>query len=217
SEDCRRARNVTGVQTCAPPIYARGRSGQLDLPAGEEVHPQRASRHLDGRRRGRVDVTGPEPRPDRGGADTGAAGAGLPDAAFVDAHRDAPRAEDPDELDVAALRRHWVDRRRPAQPEAVERDVLRERDDGVRVAEVERERGVGLGDLLDLLDVDEGVEAVGVRPRLVDEMPGAHVGHDLVPLKTDASRPRPRRERELVADQTLPAQPPRDDTGAVAA
>src|SRR5699024_12135308 len=98
-----------------------------------------------------------------------------------------------------------------------ERDVRRERDDGVRVAQVEGERGEGFGDLLLLLDVHEGVEAFGLGLRLVTEGPGAHVRDHLLALEADPAHAGPRREGELLPDESLAPQPRRDDAGPVAA
>ena len=90
-------------------------------------------------------VAGPVPGGERGGGGTRAAGEGLAAAALVHAHPDVAdavvheRVGGHDELDVRAVDRVRVDHRDVGEVGAVELLVARERDDDVRVADVDAE------------------------------------------------------------------------------
>ena len=78
----------------------RSGTGQLDVLAGQEPHPQPPTGDVDGPGGGGQVLAGPEARRDGGRGRTGAAGPGLPHAALVDPHGDVVRAERADQLHV---------------------------------------------------------------------------------------------------------------------
>src|SRR5438067_13921119 len=99
AEDGIRDRNVTGVQTCALPIFARGRGAPAAGPRGDRHLG--AERALHPRRWGLSRGNGPRVAPARAAAPVApAGGARRSGAAPPDAPRSAPRVTPGTSLDA---------------------------------------------------------------------------------------------------------------------
>ena len=96
-----------------------GGPGELDPLTGQRRDGQASARHVDGPRAEVLDA-GPEARRQGCRGSAGAARAGLADAALVDAHRDVPRTDGADELDVGPVGRLGVQLGRLAEVEVLE-------------------------------------------------------------------------------------------------
>ena len=103
---------------------------------------------------------------------------------------------------------------RAREVEGVEVDLLGEGDDGVGVAEVDRQGGVGVA----VADVHQRVETVALGRREVGQPPGPEVHRPAVPDGADRLGPGPGGDDEVVGRlEPLAAQVLGEHAGAVAA
>src|SRR5690606_1707312 len=159
-------------------------AGGLAVPRLEHPDAHAPAGHVDEPRVGRARA-GPGPHRKRRGARPGPARAGLPDDALVDTHTDPSHAravlaellpERDDELDVRARRRRGRDDRGAREVRGAQLVEAREREHGVRVAEVDAQCGAHD---VEAVHAHLGVEARRDRLRAAWDRPGAHV--DRVP------------------------------------